>query len=320
MATLLVIGASRGIGLETVRRALAAGHRVRALARGAAPPSTSISRAWRRLPATRPRCDCRDTARSRARMRSSSRWAPASCAAGRSSPAPRSSRGATRILIDAMRATGVRRLGRGHRAGCRRQPRARRLSLRCADLPLLSQAHLRRQGRAGADDPSERARVDDRASRVADRAAPPPAKRARWLDPDGVACWLRQPRRRGRTSWCARPSSAASSARRRSSSDDPLGRRSRASSRRPDPAQPDAIDFGGRILLANQGGALPSLLAARGLAFGLWNRRVVGSGKAAPWPPAAALRCGTACACPRPRTSRRWRCTRASACWRPAAG
>jgi NAD(P)-dependent dehydrogenase (short-subunit alcohol dehydrogenase family) len=36
MATLLVIGASRGIGLETVRRALAAGHRVRALARGAA--------------------------------------------------------------------------------------------------------------------------------------------------------------------------------------------------------------------------------------------------------------------------------------------
>src|SRR6185436_17643954 len=36
MATLLVIGASRGIGLETVRRALAAGHRVRAFARGAA--------------------------------------------------------------------------------------------------------------------------------------------------------------------------------------------------------------------------------------------------------------------------------------------
>jgi putative NADH-flavin reductase len=36
MATLLVIGASRGIGLETVRRGLAAGHRVRAFARGAA--------------------------------------------------------------------------------------------------------------------------------------------------------------------------------------------------------------------------------------------------------------------------------------------
>ena len=36
MATVLVIGASRGIGLETVKRALEAGHRVRAFARGAA--------------------------------------------------------------------------------------------------------------------------------------------------------------------------------------------------------------------------------------------------------------------------------------------
>jgi putative NADH-flavin reductase len=36
MATILVIGASHGIGLETVKRALDAGHRVRALARGAA--------------------------------------------------------------------------------------------------------------------------------------------------------------------------------------------------------------------------------------------------------------------------------------------
>ena len=35
MATLLVVGASRGIGLETVRQALAAGHHVRALARSA---------------------------------------------------------------------------------------------------------------------------------------------------------------------------------------------------------------------------------------------------------------------------------------------
>jgi putative NADH-flavin reductase len=35
MAVVLVIGASRGIGLETVKRALAEGHRVRAFARGA---------------------------------------------------------------------------------------------------------------------------------------------------------------------------------------------------------------------------------------------------------------------------------------------
>lgn len=36
MAHLLIVGASRGIGLETVKSALAAGHRVRALARSAA--------------------------------------------------------------------------------------------------------------------------------------------------------------------------------------------------------------------------------------------------------------------------------------------
>jgi len=36
MANILVIGASHGIGLETVKRALAAGHRVRAMARSAA--------------------------------------------------------------------------------------------------------------------------------------------------------------------------------------------------------------------------------------------------------------------------------------------
>jgi uncharacterized protein YbjT (DUF2867 family) len=35
MATVLVLGASKGIGLETVKRALEAGHTVRALARSA---------------------------------------------------------------------------------------------------------------------------------------------------------------------------------------------------------------------------------------------------------------------------------------------
>jgi NAD(P)-dependent dehydrogenase (short-subunit alcohol dehydrogenase family) len=35
MAKVLIIGASRGIGLETVKAALAAGHSVRALARSA---------------------------------------------------------------------------------------------------------------------------------------------------------------------------------------------------------------------------------------------------------------------------------------------
>ena len=36
MAQVLIIGASRGIGLETTRQALEAGHRVRAFARSAA--------------------------------------------------------------------------------------------------------------------------------------------------------------------------------------------------------------------------------------------------------------------------------------------
>jgi uncharacterized protein YbjT (DUF2867 family) len=36
MAVVLIVGASRGVGLETVRCALASGHRVRAFARGAA--------------------------------------------------------------------------------------------------------------------------------------------------------------------------------------------------------------------------------------------------------------------------------------------
>ena len=36
MARVLIIGASKGIGLETTRQALEAGHQVRALARSAA--------------------------------------------------------------------------------------------------------------------------------------------------------------------------------------------------------------------------------------------------------------------------------------------
>ena len=46
MANVLIIGASRGIGLETVRAALRAGHSVRALARSAAGIPTA-SKDWR---------------------------------------------------------------------------------------------------------------------------------------------------------------------------------------------------------------------------------------------------------------------------------
>ena len=53
MAMVLIIGASRGIGLETVTAALKAGHAVRALARGQPEEfalSTPNSKKW---PATR---------------------------------------------------------------------------------------------------------------------------------------------------------------------------------------------------------------------------------------------------------------------------
>jgi putative NADH-flavin reductase len=107
MATLLVIGASQGIGLETVKAALAAGHRVRALARSAAS-----------IPIDAPELekiagDTLDPA------------VVAKAVAGtdavvQSLGAPRSAQSvivattlfsrATRILIDAMRGAGVRRL------------------------------------------------------------------------------------------------------------------------------------------------------------------------------------------------------------------
>ena len=47
----------------------------------------------------------------------------------------------------------------------------------------------------------------------------------------------------------------------------------------------DDIGIGGRLLVVNQGGALPARLQARGLAFSLWNRRLVPGLPALPWPP-----------------------------------
>jgi NAD(P)-dependent dehydrogenase (short-subunit alcohol dehydrogenase family) len=47
MAKVLIIGASRGIGLETVQTALLAGHSVRALARSAGPRRQSLHRTAR---------------------------------------------------------------------------------------------------------------------------------------------------------------------------------------------------------------------------------------------------------------------------------
>jgi 16S rRNA (guanine1207-N2)-methyltransferase len=46
----------------------------------------------------------------------------------------------------------------------------------------------------------------------------------------------------------------------------------------------DGTDLRGRILLVNQSGRLPGLLAARGLDVYVWNRRLTGTFPAMPWP------------------------------------
>ncbi|HEY7549697.1 MAG TPA: SDR family NAD(P)-dependent oxidoreductase [Hyphomicrobiaceae bacterium] len=107
MAVVLVIGASSGIGLETVKRALADGHRVRALARRAA--SIDIHHAELQKIAG----DALDRAAVAAAL-------PGAEAVLQTLGAPRDLAttlwgtrlfsGATRVLIDAMREHGVRRL------------------------------------------------------------------------------------------------------------------------------------------------------------------------------------------------------------------
>lgn len=107
MATLLVIGASRGIGLETVRCALAAGHRVRALARGAAAVGLD------RPELAKITADALDAAAVTKALEGTdavvqslgARRGPQSLLRGTTIFST-----ATRILVDAMGSTGVRRL------------------------------------------------------------------------------------------------------------------------------------------------------------------------------------------------------------------
>jgi putative NADH-flavin reductase len=107
MATLLIIGASRGIGLETVKRALEAGHRVRAFARGAA--GIAIDRPELEKVAG----DALDAAHVAAALAGAEAvietlGAPKSLQAVLAGTTLFSR--ATRILVDAMRAGGPRRL------------------------------------------------------------------------------------------------------------------------------------------------------------------------------------------------------------------
>ena len=107
MAKVLIIGASRGIGLETVKAALLAGHNVRALARSAA-----------RIPIQNPGLDrVAGNALDSSAIRSTLDGVDVVVQTLGVDVAPRSIferttlfSQSTRILVDAMKATGVKRL------------------------------------------------------------------------------------------------------------------------------------------------------------------------------------------------------------------
>jgi uncharacterized protein YbjT (DUF2867 family) len=107
MATVLVIGASRGIGLETVKRALGAGYRVRAFARGAAAIALDAPELEKIAG------DALDSAA----ITGALAGAAVVIQSLGATHSPQAILGgttifsrATRILVDAMRGTGVRRL------------------------------------------------------------------------------------------------------------------------------------------------------------------------------------------------------------------
>jgi putative NADH-flavin reductase len=107
LATVLIVGASRGIGLETVKRALEAGHKVRALARSA-----------RRIPIDHPDLEkAAGNALDPSIVKRALDGADAVIETIGVAPGPgaifgpvRLFSGATRILVDLMEETGVKRL------------------------------------------------------------------------------------------------------------------------------------------------------------------------------------------------------------------
>jgi putative NADH-flavin reductase len=105
MSFVLVIGASKGIGLETVKQALAAGHRVRALSRSAAAPSLQHERLERFTGDALVARDVRaalegvDAVVQTLGIRHGEMFRPVTLFSD-----------ATRVLIAAMQAQGVRRL------------------------------------------------------------------------------------------------------------------------------------------------------------------------------------------------------------------
>lgn len=106
MATILIIGASKGIGLETVKAALAAGHHVRALARSAANIAINDPKLTKIAGSALSRADV-DAALSGvdAVIQSLGVGSLSELAFGTTLFSQ-----STRILVDAMQASGVKRL------------------------------------------------------------------------------------------------------------------------------------------------------------------------------------------------------------------
>ena len=164
MATVLIIGASRGIGLATVNAALKAGYSVRALSRSA----SAIRFHAPKLEKLDGDALDRDTIE-RALV-----GVDAVIQTLGVSPVPqlifsgtRLFSAATRVLVNAMEVSAVRRLicvtsfGAGAAAAAAEFSTYRPL--------LVPRAHLRGQGCAGAHHPPEPARLDNRSSDHSDQ-------------------------------------------------------------------------------------------------------------------------------------------------------
>lgn len=175
MATVLVIGASKGIGLETVKAALKAGHTVRAMARSAGrilirnPNLEKISG------------DALDHATVKAALEgvdAAVQTLGVAAGPGMMLKPVRLFSDATRLLVTAMKETEVNRLISVTGFWCRGQPPSRRLSLQCC-LRAVPPPGIRGQGRTGGSHPGKRARLGDRSSghpdqRIADGQIPRP--------------------------------------------------------------------------------------------------------------------------------------------------